>query len=53
VLVVFVLSVVRNGWALYGPAPDLDAVEAHLDARREKRLSREQRDARRSHRRGR
>jgi hypothetical protein len=53
VLVVFVLSVVRNGWALYGPAPDLDAVEAHLDARREKRLSREQRDARRGHRRGR
>jgi hypothetical protein len=47
VLVVFLLSVVRNGWALYGPAPDLDAVEAQLDARREQRLSREQR---RSHR---
>lgn len=39
VLLVVLLSVVRNGWALYGPAPDLDAVEAHLDARREKRLS--------------
>jgi hypothetical protein len=34
VLVVFVLSVVRNGWALYGPAPDLDAVEAQLNSRR-------------------
>jgi len=34
VLIVFVLSVVRNGWALYGPAPDLDAVEAQLNSRR-------------------
>jgi hypothetical protein len=42
VLVVFLLSVVRNGWALYGPAPDLDAVEAQLDARRAKRLSRDE-----------
>jgi hypothetical protein len=47
VLVIFALSVVRNGWALYGPAPDLDAVEAHLDARREKRLARDQRRGRR------
>ena len=39
VLLVFLLSVVRNGWALYGPAPDLDAVEAQLDARRAERLS--------------
>jgi Domain of unknown function (DUF1707) len=46
VLLVFVLSVVRNGWALYGPAPDLDAVEAQLDARRAQRLSR---DSRRGH----
>jgi Domain of unknown function (DUF1707) len=43
VLLVFLLSVVRNGWALYGPAPDLDAVEAQLDARRAQRRSREQR----------
>ena len=49
VLVVCLLSVVRNGWALYGPAPDLDAVEAQLDARRAKRLSRD--DERRSRRR--
>jgi DUF1707 SHOCT-like domain len=47
VLVVVALSVIRNGWALYGPAPDLDAVEAHLDSRREKRLSRDERHARR------
>jgi hypothetical protein len=48
VLVVFLLSVVRNGWALYGPAPDLDAVEAQLDARRTQRVAR---DARRGGRR--
>jgi len=40
VLLIFLLSVVRNAWALYGPAPDLDAVEAHLDAKRDKRLER-------------
>ena len=51
VLVVFLLSVVRNGWALYGPAPDLDAVEAQLDARREKRLARDAHQRRRNHRR--
>ena len=38
VLLIFLASVVRNLWALYGPAPDLDAVEAKLDARREKRV---------------
>jgi uncharacterized protein DUF1707 len=47
ILVVFLLSVVRNGWALYGPAPDLDAVEAKLDARREHRRARDQRRDRR------
>jgi hypothetical protein len=51
ILLVFLLSVVRNGWALYGPAPDLDAVEAHLDARREQRLSRDAQRGRRNHRR--
>src|ERR1700744_2096619 len=39
VLIIFLLSVVRNGWALYGPAPDLDVVGAQLDARRAKRLA--------------
>ena len=43
VLLVFALSMVRNGWALFGPAPDLDAVEQSLDARREQRLARHQR----------
>jgi hypothetical protein len=38
VLLVFVLSLVRNGWALFGPAPDLDEVERNLDARRQRRL---------------
>jgi hypothetical protein len=37
VLLIVVLSLVRNGWALYGPGADLDAVEADLDARRERR----------------
>jgi hypothetical protein len=27
----------RSGWALFGPAPDLDAVEARLDAQRRRR----------------
>jgi hypothetical protein len=49
ILVVFLLSVVRNGWALYGPAPDLDAVESQLDARRQQRLSRDAQRSRRSH----
>lgn len=47
VLVVFALSLVRNGWALYGPEPDLDAVESHLDARRQRRLERRRRHAER------
>lgn len=42
VLLLFVLSLVRNGWALYGPAPDLDAVEAQLEARRKQRLQHQQ-----------
>jgi uncharacterized protein DUF1707 len=37
VLIVVVLAFARSGWALFGPAPDLDAVEADLDARRQKR----------------
>jgi hypothetical protein len=35
VLVVVLISVARSGWALYGPSPDLDAVEARLNARRD------------------
>jgi hypothetical protein len=33
VLLVTVVALVRSGWALYGPAPDLDRVEADLDRR--------------------
>ena len=43
VLIIVVLSLVRNGWALYGPGADLDAVEADLDARRERRREHAQR----------
>lgn len=31
--IVFLFSLVRSGWALYGPAPDLDAVESRLNER--------------------
>ena len=46
VLVIVLLSLARNGWALFGPAPDLDAVERDLDRRR-------RRDQRHRHRRDR
>jgi hypothetical protein len=42
VLIVVLLTVVRSAWALYGPAPDLDAVESHLESRRQQRLQRHQ-----------
>lgn len=41
------LPVVRNGWRLLGPAPEPDAVEAHLRARQAKRVARERHRARR------
>ncbi|MGI8507186.1 MAG: DUF1707 SHOCT-like domain-containing protein [Solirubrobacteraceae bacterium] len=47
VLILVVMSLARSGWALFGPAPDLDAVEQHLDRRRSHRLERDE------HRRGR
>jgi hypothetical protein len=43
VLLIVLMSLIRNGWALFGPAPDLDAVEHHLDSRRERRLRRDER----------
>ena len=53
ILIVVVMSLARNGWALFGPAADLDSVEAHLDAGREHRLAgqqrRNERRARRHH----
>jgi hypothetical protein len=46
-----VLALLRNGWRLYGPAPELDRVEAELERRRDERAGR--RDERRERRRGR
>ena len=50
VLLVVALTLVRTGWALYGPAPDLDAVERRLDAHKAQHGAR---DARRHDRRAR
>jgi hypothetical protein len=53
-LIVVVMTFARSGWALFGPAPDLDAVEEQLEARRRKRAEhREQRLEQRGRRRGR
>jgi hypothetical protein len=43
VLLIVVLTFARSGWALFGPAPDLDAVEARLDAQRRGRQHHRQR----------
>ncbi len=43
ILILVVMSLARSGWALFGPAPDLDAVEHHLDSRRQRRLERDHR----------
>jgi uncharacterized protein DUF1707 len=43
VLLVVVLTLVRSGWALYGPAPDLDAVERRLNAHKNHHGSRDER----------
>jgi hypothetical protein len=34
VLLVCLIPLIRNGWRLYGPAPDLERVERELDSRR-------------------
>ena len=47
ILIVVVMAFARSGWALFGPAPDLDAVEQQLDARRSKRSDHDQRQAER------
>ncbi|HEY1458029.1 MAG TPA: DUF1707 domain-containing protein [Solirubrobacteraceae bacterium] len=46
VMAVALLPVVRNAWRLFGPSPDLEAVEAYLSARRARRLARERRHSR-------
>ena len=51
-IVVFtLLALVKNGWALYGPNPDLDKVEAELDSsrRRERHAEQQVRAAERRH----
>jgi hypothetical protein len=47
VLIVVLLTAARSGWALFGPAPDLDAVESHLDDHRDRHRDRDQRRSRR------
>src|SRR5579875_1654567 len=46
VLLVVLVPLLRNGWRMYGPAPDLDTVEAELE-RRERHARRHDRRARR------
>jgi hypothetical protein len=36
VLLVVLIPLVRNGWRLYGPAPELDRVERELEQRRQR-----------------
>lgn len=48
ILVVVLIPLLRNGWRLYGPAPEFDRVERELDARHRKNELRDhhRRDAR-------
>lgn len=43
VALVAIVPLLRGGWALYGPAPDLDRFERELEAREERRSARRQR----------
>jgi hypothetical protein len=47
VIVFTLLPVLRDAWRLLGPAPDEEAVEARLEARRQRRLAGERRGRRR------
>jgi hypothetical protein len=40
ILIVVLATLVRSAWGLYGPAPDLDAIEERLNARRRRDRSR-------------
>jgi hypothetical protein len=53
VALVAVIPLIRNGWRLYGPAPELERVEQELAGRRQHAGRRADRDARRAARRGR
>jgi hypothetical protein len=41
VLLVCLIPLIRNGWRLYGPAPDLERVERELEARRRRDQTRQ------------
>jgi hypothetical protein len=42
ILIIVLLTAGRSAWALFGPAPDLDAAEQALDARQRKRSERDE-----------
>jgi DNA segregation ATPase FtsK/SpoIIIE-like protein len=44
VLLLVVITFARSAWALYGPAPDLDRVERHLDRQRDRDRRHHRRD---------
>jgi hypothetical protein len=46
VILAMLVPLIRNAWHLGGPAPDLEAVEAHLNARRARRLAKGRRHSR-------
>ena len=48
VIIFTLLPAARDLFKVFGPAPDLDVVEAKLNARRSKQLARERRHARRN-----
>jgi Domain of unknown function (DUF1707) len=45
VALVTLIPLLRNGWRLYGPAPEFDRVERELDSRRNRHDQRDQRRA--------
>ncbi len=47
VILLTLLPLVRNAWRLFGPAPDLEAVEHHLSSRSSHRAARERHRSRR------
>jgi hypothetical protein len=49
VIIATMIPVVRNAWRLFGPAPDVESVERHLNARAEHRSRREHRRSRHRH----
>jgi Domain of unknown function (DUF1707) len=49
VVIAFILSAVHSVWELYGPAADVDAVQARLDAKDEKRRREQQPKLSREH----